>query len=307
MNLKNDSTVKLLLLIFGVSALITLAIWFFSRPEATQERNEETANLSFKNINGTAIDKITLEHSSVSLTFNRQADGWKVNNLAASEEIETFLENLSGSFIGSTASENESSFAGLGVDEEQGYLLKLYQGENGIFSALIGNQATSYKSFYARKPEDKNVYLVYGEIRPYVTRSLDQWRNKTILSVDEESVGSLSYLIGNQSFSIEKEGESWKLVRGSQRSDVNQTLLERVWLALNPLTATSFAEDGQSFNFESATNTLTLNLTDQSTLEIKEVVNGENHFFQKTGESTVYLISELTSQEIFVNPEELKQ
>uniref|UniRef100_A0A7C4XL43 DUF4340 domain-containing protein n=1 Tax=candidate division WOR-3 bacterium TaxID=2052148 RepID=A0A7C4XL43_UNCW3 len=104
--------------------------------------------------------------------------------------IANLLNGLKELQLGEVISQREDKYRDFEVDEK-GIKLTL-KGKKDI-AFYIGKYAGDYLHSYLRFVQDKKVYLARGINKYQVNRSPDDWRDKTVLKLDRNSIAKIAF------------------------------------------------------------------------------------------------------------------
>ncbi len=78
---------------------------------------------------------------------------------------------------------------------------------------LVGDKTPTGGDVYAKKPGEKQVFLVSSMIEDTFRRSAFDLRDKTILKFDRDKVDGLEIMQGDRSFQFSRKGADWTIVK----------------------------------------------------------------------------------------------
>lgn len=134
----------------------------------------------------------------------RQNGGWTANGFQAdSGAVAGFWAAVGEVGVGDLVGSNPSNHPRLGVSPDSAWTLEFTTAE-GTRNLLLGKSGTRYGTVYARLPDQDDVYLLDGGLRPTVSRTLTDWRNKRVTRVDTSRVARIQ---------VERDGALATLVR----------------------------------------------------------------------------------------------
>jgi hypothetical protein len=117
-----------------------------------------------------------------------RAGNWTVNGFAAdSGAVARFWEAAEEAEVRDLVGSNPENHPRLGLSPDSAWTLSVETAE-GSRTLLIGKSGTRYGTAYVRLPDEDEVYLLDGGLRPSITRSLEDWRNKRVARVDTSQV-----------------------------------------------------------------------------------------------------------------------
>lgn len=186
----------------------------------------------FQGATAGAVTSVHISGPKDTLTLARSAKPgakWTVNGLATdSGTVARFFATLKDTRIGDLVSTNPANQAAMGLSRDSAWTLSFEVGGKSR-TLLVGKTGPNYNSAYVRLPGKDNVYLASGNLRPNVTRELDDWRNKRVVEVDTAQVHRLEVARDGKSYTVVRKDSTWTLANGdSVRAPVVRDILEEL-------------------------------------------------------------------------------
>lgn len=245
----SKKTLSILFGIFVVLAIAASSSWWGKYLNVG--RRAVNADLNFSVITAATTDKISISKKGEEEKILEKKSGlWKINDFDASQkEIDDFFKSLSDLEIKSLASKNPENHKNFGVTEEDGVVISFYQ-SNAISTFILGKRGDSYNSFYAKKKGSQNVYLVFGSLIDKLSRNISAWRDKTVAAIQKETIQKIEIASKTYPLGIVKEGEKWTAKSSDKTKALDDTTINRLFAALNPLEATDFLNSEEQKEFK---------------------------------------------------------
>ncbi len=141
------------------------------------------------------IDKIEIVRETESISLEKRASGWVLAShgdaVANDNFVKTLLDRLEKLEISHLISDNPDKHGSFEVDEK-GARLKLFKGGTELASIIVGKNTADYSGSFVRLPDDNLVYATKGVIRSSIVRKPDDWRDKSILNLNQDSIVKVS-------------------------------------------------------------------------------------------------------------------
>lgn len=174
------------------------------------------------------------------ITLERAAGGWTVDGHPAdSALVARFRDGLAEARVANLAAANPANHARLGVSADSARVLEFLRPDGGSTRLLVGGRGPSFQSAYVRLPERDEVFLVRGDLRGPAQRDADEWRDKTILSVDTAAVHRIAVSRDGERYTLARDTAGWTLDGAPASDDAVRDLLAE----LARLEAVGFAPD----------------------------------------------------------------
>jgi hypothetical protein len=185
-------------------------------------------------------ERIEIARKEKTVKLIKEGENWRVEGegkfFADPEAIETLkTEFKKAQSVGlEIASANKDKKSDFDLDKEYGAEIKFYQGGNEFGNLLIGKMTSDYSGAYIGKEGDDNSYAVPVQLSaafsPY------EWRDRTILSFDQNKLERIRFHYPDREFVLEKKDGKWKGIAPSA-FDANEEKLEPVLTVLANLRA----------------------------------------------------------------------
>ena len=159
------------------------------------------------------VDSVVVTSARDTAVLVRGADGWTVDgHPAAKEEIAGLLVALADTARFDLVAESEASHARLGVTADSGHKVRISGGRS--VELIVAERSSGFGGGYARRADGPSVYQLRGELPRLVTRPPDDWRDKTIATVDTDSIASVTIARGRERYQLRREGARWRFANG---------------------------------------------------------------------------------------------
>lgn len=171
----------------------------------------------------------------------KEGETWKVQGYAVSSDISIFLENIKNASISTVASTNPQNHETFEVTDEKATIVELFQGGSHSQKILIGKQGSTTNTFYARLPETAKVYLVTGNVRSYLLRDVDDWRDKVLFQVNEGDVTNIKVTQSQGNYELSKSTEGvWHLRYENTSTLLSESEQNKIFTTLLRLEGSGF-------------------------------------------------------------------
>jgi len=203
-------------LVMSLVLLALLAVAFFAEgPWREKDRGGEEAPMVFTGNDTAGVTRVEVTGQDGKVTIQKGDGGWEVvkgekRYPADSEGVERVLEQLPELNRGTVSSRNPDSHEKFMVDEENGVLVKVFNGEDNKAGFYVGKQGPDFFSSYIRNLEDDRVLLVKGQMKPLFDKRLKEWRDMKIVSFESGEASLIEIIRPDGSLVLEKkEGGRW--------------------------------------------------------------------------------------------------
>jgi hypothetical protein len=144
----------------------------------------------------------------------RSEGAWKANGFRTdSGTVARFWDAMGEAEVGDIVSTNPANQARMGVSTDSAMTLELEM-PSGARTLLVGKGGPGFGTAYVRLPDEDGTYLLRGNLRPHLTRSLDDWRNKRVATVDTTGVTRIEVAGEAGDFTVVRSDTIWVLDGG---------------------------------------------------------------------------------------------
>ncbi|MEA1963015.1 MAG: DUF4340 domain-containing protein [Patescibacteria group bacterium] len=198
----------------GVLFVLVFIAYLYNGPLKNWQENKNQSENFLAEIDFTQIDFIDISSKGEAITLEKQADKWKVSGTkdffveaGLASELDTKIKDaISGKMdLVSNNKENKQDFD---LNEENGVLVKLRQGENTLKEFLIGGFGSDYNSTYIAESQSDESYLINVALTNIFANS--EWYDKTIFQTDPEKITKIRFQYPDREIIIERDEEEWK-------------------------------------------------------------------------------------------------
>jgi hypothetical protein len=238
-----------------MAAVLVAAIVFWGILAITRRApSDAVKTLTLPKIDTATVDTILLTKGADTARLVRAAHApWRVNGYpAASDGVAALLRGLADTTGWSEqVAENRASEGRFGLSADSGQDLRVVAHGRTVLNLVTGGRTTDYTGVYVRRSGEDAVYAVHGALADGVTRSIADWRDKHIVSVSPDSVGTIAVERGARSYTLHRGGHGWQFSGGGPADSAAVASLLGEY---RDLTAVGFATTAQadSANFKRA-------------------------------------------------------
>lgn len=265
---------KTLLILFGIFIALGVAASspFWREKTGLMQPAPSQAELDFSVFTKDNTGKIVIAKQDEEKKVLERKDGvWMIDTFEATPKtVDIFFDSMKSLKAGTLVSKNKNNFSDFGVGEE-GYEVTFFaDGKEASF--VIGSSGSSFGSFYARKKDSTNVYLVDGKLLDTLSQTVSFWRDKTLLNVSSDEIGKIEIVSKITPLTIVKTQDGkWQAESGSKKALLEETLAKRLTGALGSLEGSDFLLKEQEAEFKKASGKTVLRLSDSSGKKLAEV------------------------------------
>ena len=278
-----------------IGILVVLVIAFL----ITKIDNNVEKRIQFFQADSAKIASIEISNIKDTLKISKLNGIWKIVSPFEKEANEYQIQNIFTKVLNVKASnlpisENEDSFNTYRVTNSQGTLLRFLDKNDNILDEVIVGKSSSSKTTPVRRPNENKIFKLEENINYIVTTNTDDWREKTILEIEDYNISKISVLSEISAYELTPSDSVWNYADGKSSLIVslnNKALLD-VLTKLTQLKVNGFV----NYEYEVYKEKLAM-----PSIEIGiELLDGSNHYVRLAMDKDPKYVMQLDNNEEFL-------
>jgi hypothetical protein len=290
------STLFLIVVLIGLGSYIYFVTWRQDDSGGAGAKQEKV----FAGLATDKIDQLTVKsESGDTSTVKKDADGWRMTapmDLHASEaDITSVTAALGQLEVTRVIDENPTNLKEYGLDTPQIQIdFKASDGKSG--KLFVGEKNATGSSLYAKRNDEKRVFLVAQYQETALNKSTFDLRDKSVMNIKHDKIDGMESLVDGKSVQFAKSGSDWKMVKPlAARADFSavEGVLGRVEGAQmkSVVTSTATPADLKTYGFDKPAVTIMTNAgSAKATFEIGGKASDDTVYARDAGTSTVVTV-----------------
>ena len=319
MKIKKEYSI-LLAVIIALSLYLTLR-----NPDRTQYQLPEVPEVDRKD-----ISKIEIAKPDISIVLNKQGGSWHIAPQAYSadtDKVKNMLDVIEKLTLTALVSESKN-YDRYNLNDNEKIVVKAWKEDTLRREFEVGKAATSYRHTFVKLAGDDRVYHARGNFRDTFDQTVDNLRDKTVLSFDQTEIreiriakGEQLMVFGRKQVPVEvtagKEAEVrsppspkaetvWQTAEGKKG---DESKLSRLLTTLSNLRCEKYIDDRKKEDFTNPIYALQLKGLQEYTLSIfaKKDKSDKNYPAVSSANDYPFLLSDGQADDIMSNPDEMLQ
>lgn len=319
MKIKKEYSI-LLAVIIALSLYLTLR-----NPDRTQYQLPEVPEVDRKD-----ISKIEIAKPDISIVLNKQGGSWHIAPQAYSADtdmVKNMLDVIEKLTLTALVSESKN-YDRYNLNDNEKIVVKAWKEDTLRREFEVGKAATSYRHTFVKLAGDDRVYHARGNFRDKFDQTVDNLRDKTVLSFDQTEIreiriakGEQLMVFGRKQVPVEvtagKEAEVrsppspkaetvWQTAEGKKG---DESKLSRLLTTLSNLRCEKYIDDRKKEDFTNPIYALQLKGLQEYTLSIfaKTDKSDKNYPAVSSANDYPFLLSDRQADDIMSNPDEMLQ
>ena len=278
-----------------IGILVVLVIAFL----ITKIDNNVEKRIQFFQADSAKIASIEISNIKDTLKISKLNGIWKIVSPFEKEANEYQIQNIFTKVLNVKASnlpisENEDSFNAYRVTSSQGTLLRFLDKNDNMLDEVIVGKSSSSKTTPVRRPNENKIFKLEENINYIVTTNTDDWREKTILEIEDYNISKISVLSEISAYELTPSDSVWNYADGKSSLIVslnNKALLD-VLTKLTQLKVNGFV----NYEYEVYKEKLAM-----PSIEIGiEILDGSNHYVRLAMDKDPKYVMQLDNNEEFL-------
>ncbi|MBT3755023.1 MAG: DUF4340 domain-containing protein [Candidatus Cloacimonetes bacterium] len=278
-----------------IGILVILVIAFL----ITKIDNNVEKRIQFFQADSAKIASIEISNIKDTLKISKLNGIWKIVSPFEKEANEYQIQNIFTKVLNVKASnlpisENEDSFNTYRVTSSQGTLLRFLDKNDNMLDEVIVGKSSSSKTTPVRRPNENKIFKLEENINYIVTTNTDDWREKTILEIEDYNISKISVLSEISAYELTPSDSVWNYADGKSSLIVslnNKALLD-VLTKLTQLKVNGFV----NYEYEVYKEKLAM-----PSIEIGiEILDGSNHYVRLAMDKDPKYVMQLDNNEEFL-------
>ena len=145
-------------------------------------------------VSGKQISKLEIRKSDKTLVLNKKDNTWHIDPEgypADSDKVKNMLDVIEKLTLTALVSESKN-YVRYDLTNDKKLTVKAWHGKTLSREFDIGKAANTYQHTFVRLAKDSNVYHARGDFRRKFNRTVDELRDKTVLSYTEKDIRKIT-------------------------------------------------------------------------------------------------------------------
>jgi Domain of unknown function (DUF4340) len=210
------STIALLVVLIGLGAYIYFVTW-----KTTSETSTSKQEKVFAGVAADKIEEMKVKSDKGDLTALKKENGnWQlvspIGTRADESEASGIAHALGQLEIVRVIDENPTDLKDYGLTTPRIEIEFKAAGDKDYRRLFIGEKSPTGSDLFAKRNDDKRVFLVAAYQETTLNRSTFELREKTLLKFEREKVDGIDLNAGSQAVQLTKDNTDWKITRPLQ-------------------------------------------------------------------------------------------
>jgi hypothetical protein len=210
------STIALLIVLIGLGAYIYFVTW-----KKTSDTSTSKQEKVFAGVASDKIEEMKVKSDKGDLTALAKENGnWQLVSPVGTKADETEASGIANALgqleIVRVIDENPTDLKDYGLAAPRIEVEFKASGDKDYRRLFIGEKSPTGSDLFAKRNDDKRVFLVPAYQETTLNRSTFELRDKTLLKFEREKVDGIDLNAGSQTVQLAKDNAEWKIARPLQ-------------------------------------------------------------------------------------------
>jgi len=190
---------------YFILAAILVALILYLALHRSDRTHYQLPELS--EISGKHISKLEITTAGNSIIFNQKDNTWNIEPngyRADSTKVKNILNVIEKLKLTALVSESKN-YIRYDLSNDKNIHVKAWQGQTLLREFDIGKTAPTFKHTFVKLPNDSNVYHARGDFRREFDRSVDDFRDKTVLSYAQNTIQGIEFSHEKETISLSRK------------------------------------------------------------------------------------------------------
>ncbi|MDH4203920.1 MAG: DUF4340 domain-containing protein [Desulfobacteraceae bacterium] len=190
---------------YFILAAILVALILYLALHRSNRTHYQLPELS--EVTGKHISKLEITTAGNSIIFNQKDNTWKIEPKgyrADSTKIKNMLNVIEKLKLTALVSESKN-YIRYDLSNDKNIHVKAWQSKTLLREFDIGKTAPTYKHTFVKIPDDPNVYHARGDFRRNFDRSVNDFRDKTVLSYAQNTIQGIKLTHEEKTISLSRK------------------------------------------------------------------------------------------------------
>lgn len=300
---KKMSTLKKVLIVFVTLIIFIIVV---EQPGGDSKRRESEKFFIPKLV----IEDVTKIHiqkpnQGGEVILEKMEGQWRVANdrffPADEERVSDFLKSMHSLREGVLVSKNPERTAIFSVNEKRGTHVQVWNHKGRSIADFYAGE-TIPDGQYLRRADRDEVFQTIPSLIRFLTESLNGWKDKILLSVDETDVRRLVLKTPEEELALEKKDDIWRVVQ-PEDYEADTLAIRTMFDQLRNVRANAFVDsvDASQTDFTDSDYKISVRMNDDSlNLLLFKKSDETDQYFAKNGDKDmIYSVDQLLIDGIF--------
>jgi Domain of unknown function (DUF4340) len=209
------STIALIVVLIGLGAYIYFVTW--KKPAETASKQEKV----FAGIEAGKIEELKVASDKGDVTtLKKEGTAWQLTAPIAAKADESEASGIANALgqleIVRVIDENPADLNEYGLLTPRIEVNFKAAGDKDYRRLLIGEKSPTGSDLFARRNDDKKVFLIPSYQETTLNRSTFELRDKTVLTFERDKVEGLDVKSGGKTLQVAKDNMEWKITQPIQ-------------------------------------------------------------------------------------------
>ena len=240
-------------------------------------------------VSGKQISKLEIEKADKALVLNKKDNTWYIDPKgypADSDKVKNMLDVIENLTLTALVSESKN-YVRYDLSHDKKITVKAWQGKTLSREFDIGKAANTYQHTFVRLATDSNVYHARGDFKRKFNQTVDELRDKTVLSYTEKDIRKITLTKDQKTLTLtqkqiseqkdkkkdtpdttSEKPETTIVWQDGEGKTVDKERVNRLLSFLNPLECETYINDAKKDDLKNPTYAVALKADKEYSLSV---------------------------------------
>jgi len=193
----------------GILVVLLVAAYFLTTDRGEKTTSYKLSEKKLYDLDSAKVDKIEIKSALGDLVLSKATGEWRIESpyqyRTVSSYPESIISNLKNLKLESIVSTNPEKKDTYGFKDSEQAEVTVFESGTPKGTFLLGSSAAGTSS-YIKKIDSDNIYIADNLDRNnFMKPTINDWRDKNIVSIPKPSVNSIEYISAAETFTIKRD------------------------------------------------------------------------------------------------------
>jgi hypothetical protein len=213
------STIALIVVLAGLGGYIYFVTW--KLPECGADPNAKKLDKVFTGYEADKLEEIKVTSAAGDATTLRKEGGaWQVTQPLTAKADESEVSGITSALgqmeVVRVINENPATLNDYGLSNPRIVVDFKAAGDKSVRKLLVGDKTPTGGDLFAKRNDEKKVFLISASQEATLNRSTFDLRDKTLLKFERDKVDAVSLDTGGKTVQLTRDNAEWKITQPLQ-------------------------------------------------------------------------------------------
>ncbi|MCF7793414.1 MAG: DUF4340 domain-containing protein [Candidatus Cloacimonetes bacterium] len=224
----------------------------------TKMNNKTEKIIDFFDVDSVKIAKFSVTDANGTITLQNVNGSWEITDPIQYKADQAKVENVFDKVLNAKTSslplsDSQQSLPNYELQDSVAVFLTFFDVNDKVLDATYFGKMKGQSKTPARKENSNEVFLLDQSVHYLLKADTQNWREKTVTTIEEESIEKISVLYDDSGYELSKQDTAWFYADGDNTATLKEdnSTVRSIVTALKRVTSTQF-KDNEFEKYEAA-------------------------------------------------------